>query len=146
MKDHIINLEIPMYERASIAGLGASLREEVDGVVEMRDLAHGFVGLYVGDGGLGEAEGFEEGDLAVVEAGGFAEGGEGDGGGGGAVEAGELADRVVPPGMSRGSQILGGMWCGKRVGSNTYIAVRSSGVTPGMEGSSKILPSRYSMM
>jgi len=98
MKDHVINLEIPMYKRASISWLGASLREEVDRVVEMRDLAHGFVGLYVGDGGLCQAEGFEEGDLAVVEAGGFAEGGEIDGGGRGAVEAGELADCVVPPG------------------------------------------------
>jgi len=60
------------------------------------------------------------------------------------VEAGELTDRVVPPDGGREGQIMGGV-CFEAV-LITYIAVRSSGETPGIEGSSKILPSRYSMM
>jgi len=45
MENHVVDLEVPMYKRASVAGLRASLREEVDGVVEMRDLAHRFMGF-----------------------------------------------------------------------------------------------------
>ncbi len=106
----------------------------------MGDFADGDAGFDVDCGGLGVGDCGEGFELAVVEAGWFAVGGEVDGGGFYAVEFCERGYCGVPPGVG----LVGGLYNWGRGG--VYIFVRSSGVTPGIAGSSKIRPSRNSMI
>lgn len=141
MEHDVVDLVVAVHKRRAVFGLRVGIREEGDHVVLVRDLADGLAGVFVFGCGLREGDCVEGGDLAVVEARGLAVGGEVDRGGLDAVEFGEGGYGGVPPALNVLALGLG-IWQGER----SYIFVRSSGVTSGMAGSSKMRPSRNSMM
>lgn len=112
----------------------------------MGELADGFFGVGVDDGGLCFGDCLESGDLAVEEACRFAEGFESNAFGVYAVELCEGLYCILPAGgvlLVLWSHWLGNCWSLNRV---TYSAFLSSPLTPGIAGSVKCRPSRNSMM
>lgn len=97
MEYHIINLVVPMYERAAIPRLTLLLREERYHIFEMWYLADRLFRVNVTRARLSRCEASKEGGLPAVKACGFPERAQRDGGGGDAMELCERADGIVPP-------------------------------------------------
>ena len=129
MEDDVIYFVVAVDEGRAVGGLRGGLREEGRHFVELRDLAHGLLGVDVAGAGLGQGERFEEGDLAVVEPMMLAVGGEFDGGGVDAVEAGEGLDCIFPPGdYQLGCHGSGGERVGGHGGPGGGVDVRNARV------------------
>lgn len=169
VENKVINLVVPVHERHPVSRLLGPVGEVPDQLAHARQGPHGLARLGVAGGGLGLADGGPGLELAGVEVLGLAEGGEVDLGGGDGVEGCEGADCVLPPCGLLAILVLAFaalfwfipcasvLYLGPRVISSrdenenekgtgeTHMAVLSSGVTPGILKSSKILPSINSM-
>lgn len=142
MEDDVVDFVVAVDEGRAVLWLGAVVAEEGDHVVLMGDFADGFAGFFVFGGSLGLRDCVEGCDLAGVEAGGFSVGGEVYGGRGYAVEFCEGGDGGVPP----TGRLVNVRRLKRCLVFRAYIFVRSSGVTSGRTGSSKMRPSRNSIM
>ena len=145
VEDDIVDFVVAVDKSGAVLGLGTAVLKEGDHVVLMGNLANSFACFFVFGRGLRLRDCVEGGELSVVEARGLAIGGEADVRGDDAVEFGERGDGRAPPGMNASVIVRVGSVRGIAVRA-AYMAVRSSAVTPGRAGSSKMRPSRKSMI
>ena len=97
VENHIVDLVVAVDKGSSVFGLQLRVREELDHLIIVRDLAHGDVGLLIASCRLRVLDSGEGLELAVVEAGRLAEGFEAYACGLDAVEFGEGFDGALPP-------------------------------------------------
>lgn len=97
MIDEVVNLVVTVHERGSILRLGALVREEVDHILKVRDIAHRLVGLDVFRRCLRRGDSLEGFDLSVVELRVLAVVRQSDRLGVDAVKLGQRSNGIVPP-------------------------------------------------
>ena len=138
MIDEIVDLVVAVNQCSSILRLRSRILEERYRVVVVWDFAYSDLCLYIDRLGLRSRNGTEGLDLSVVKGRGLAEAFHVDRAGSDTMQLRKRSDGIMPPVLCEKTYA--------KVQQPAHISVLSSAVTPGNAASSKIRPSRNSMM
>jgi hypothetical protein len=131
----VVNFIVSMYNSTSVLWLRPRVLKELQYLFKLKNLSHRDARLYILCFCLIFRHRLKRCDLSAVESSRLAIASEPNGFWVNTVEFGKCSDGIVPPGSGQPSSGQ----CNDRV---TCISARSAGLTPGIAGSSKILPSK----